>query len=87
MHRSLLVWLKAHPVGWLAAAAVALRLVLFLGRGDYVAYDEPFGFVPLEAMACGRPVLAVREGGIPESVQDGVTGFLAPREPGTFASR
>ncbi|MBI4409919.1 MAG: glycosyltransferase family 4 protein [Gemmatimonadetes bacterium] len=57
------------------------RLVL------YAPYDEPFGFVPLEAMACGRPVLAVREGGIPESVQDGVTGFLAPREPGTFASR
>ncbi|HEX7052146.1 MAG TPA: glycosyltransferase family 39 protein [Longimicrobiales bacterium] len=31
-----------HPLAWLVPAAVVLRLVLFLGRGDYVAYDEAF---------------------------------------------
>ncbi|MDB4950378.1 MAG: putative glycosyltransferase [Gemmatimonadetes bacterium] len=53
----------------------------------YAPYAEPFGFVPLEAMACARPVLGVAEGGIPETVVDGETGFLAPRDPDAFAAR
>jgi N-acetyl-alpha-D-glucosaminyl L-malate synthase BshA len=39
---------------------------------------ESFGLVALEAMASGVPVIASDTGGIPEVVQDGVTGFLAP---------
>jgi glycosyltransferase involved in cell wall biosynthesis len=42
---------------------------------------EPFGFVPLEAGACGVPVFVVSEGGFRESVVDGVNGFWIPREP------
>jgi glycosyltransferase involved in cell wall biosynthesis len=38
--------------------------------------DEDFGIVPLEAMACGRPVLALNKGGATETVIDGVTGIL-----------
>lgn len=49
-------------------------------------YNEPFGLVALEAMAAGTPVVAVREGGLAESVQDGVTGLATPRDPSEFGT-
>jgi len=47
---------------------------------------EPLGIVNLEAMACETPVVATRTGGIPEVVEDGVTGYLVPFEPVDDAS-
>ena len=41
---------------------------------------EPLGIVNLEAMACETAVVATRTGGIPEVVEDGVTGLLVPLE-------
>lgn len=46
----------------------------------YAPYNEPFGLVPLEAMACGRPVVGVDEGGVRETVVDQLTGFLVDRD-------
>lgn len=52
----------------------------------FAPHLEPFGFVPLEAMACGTPVVGVREGGLRESIQDGVTGLLTDRDVREFSS-
>jgi glycosyltransferase involved in cell wall biosynthesis len=41
-------------------------------------YPEPFGLVPIEAMTCGTPVLATGIGAVPELVEPGLTGYLAP---------
>ena len=45
-----------------------------------IRWNEPFGMVMLEALACGTPVLAFPEGAAPEVVDDGRTGFLCEDE-------
>jgi glycosyltransferase involved in cell wall biosynthesis len=41
-----------------------------------IQWEEPFGLVMIEALACGTPIIALRRGSTPEVVQDGKTGFL-----------
>jgi D-inositol-3-phosphate glycosyltransferase len=73
------------------AVALGLSRVHFLGGHEdvwpyYLAGDvtavpsltEPFGLVSIEAMACGRPVLASAVGGLTEIVVEGTTGRLVP---------
>ncbi len=60
------------------------RLVRLMGTCIAVLYipeEEDFGMVPVEAMAAGKPVIGVREGGVPESVIDGRTGTLLDPDP------
>ena len=51
----------------------------------YAPIMEPFGLVPLESMACGTPVVGVAEGGVNETVVNGLNGRLVERDPETFA--
>jgi glycosyltransferase involved in cell wall biosynthesis len=52
----------------------------------YAPYLEPFGLVPLEAMSCGTPIVAVKEGGVRESVINNKTGILTERDEDYFAN-
>jgi alpha-1,3/alpha-1,6-mannosyltransferase len=52
----------------------------------HTAENEHFGYVPVEAMAVGRPVLAVASGGVTETVRHGETGFLCAPNPEACAA-
>jgi glycosyltransferase involved in cell wall biosynthesis len=68
---------RADVPAWVRSADVVLA----------VPWYEPFGITPLEAMACGRPVVATAVGGLQDSVVDGVTGDLVPpRDPATLGA-
>ncbi len=41
-----------------------------------ILWDEPFGIVMAEALACGTPVIGLRRGSVPEIVDDGINGFV-----------
>ena len=45
-----------------------------------VQWDEPFGIVMIEALACGTPVIALARGAVPEVIDSGVTGFICQDE-------
>jgi glycosyltransferase involved in cell wall biosynthesis len=45
-----------------------------------ICWPEPFGLVMIEALACGTPVLALRQGSVPEVVEQGITGFICDNE-------
>jgi glycosyltransferase involved in cell wall biosynthesis len=63
---------RSDVPAWVRSADVVLA----------VPWYEPFGITPLEAMACGRPVVATAVGGLVDTVADGVTGDLVPpRDP------
>jgi len=51
----------------------------------YLAEGEPFGLASLEAQACGSPAIVSDEGGLPETIVDGETGWAVRRDPAAAA--
>lgn len=60
------------------------QLSAFYGSGKALLYpiewDEPFGLVVTEAMACGTPVIAYDRGSMRELIKEGVSGYVVPRD-------
>jgi glycosyltransferase involved in cell wall biosynthesis len=51
-----------------------------------IHWDEPFGIVMAEALACGAPVIGLRRGSVPEVVRHGVTGYVEDDLDGLVAA-
>jgi glycosyltransferase involved in cell wall biosynthesis len=65
------------------------RRELFAGAAAFlfpILWPEPFGLVMIEAMTCGTPVIAFRNGSVPEVVEDGVNGFIVEDADGMVAA-
>jgi len=94
-HRETLRSLETLAVGLDLAAHVTIRCnpsererLALLAECRCVVFppiEEHFGYVPLEAMSAGRPVIAVARGGPAETVVHGETGLLFPPTPAAFA--
>jgi glycosyltransferase involved in cell wall biosynthesis len=81
-----------------AAAGVALHIERVTDDGElarlyrrarafvFAARGEMLGLACLEAMSCATPVVAVGEGGVPEMIQDGLTGCVIGRDARAFAA-
>lgn len=56
----------------------------FLGQAKAMLFpihwEEPFGLVMVESMACGTPVIAYNRGSVPDIIKDGVTGFIVDQD-------
>jgi glycosyltransferase involved in cell wall biosynthesis len=74
-------------VEWLGPVdAETLRTLYRSAQAVLLPGEEDFGIVPVESMACGRPVIALGRGGATETVLPGVTGWLVEAsDPGAFA--
>ncbi len=71
--------LLGRGVEWLGEVDRACKLELLTAARCLlfpIRWDEPFGMVMVEAMACGTPVIACRRGSVPEVVAHGETGFV-----------
>ncbi|PKO13688.1 MAG: hypothetical protein CVU39_17825 [Chloroflexi bacterium HGW-Chloroflexi-10] len=81
---------KEHQITlFLETGITDQRLVELYNRAKitvYSPYREPLGVVPIESMACGTPVVGIKEGGLLETILDGKTGCLIERDEQAFAN-
>ncbi len=73
-------FLNDKDVRWIGSANHQQKAELLRNAAALIfpiQWDEPFGLVMIEAMACGTPVVGVRRGSVAEVIDPGITGFSA----------
>jgi glycosyltransferase involved in cell wall biosynthesis len=90
---------KARLRGLADTLGVSLRIVIGISDAElcglyqravatlYLAQREPLGLASLEAQACGSPVIVAAEGGLPETLVEGATGWAVRREASAVAQQ
>ena len=76
-------------VQWIGPVDDAAKATLLGGAAALlmlIDWDEPFGIVMAEALACGTPVIGFARGSVPEIVHDGVNGFVCRTEADAIAA-
>ncbi len=71
--------IDGKQIQFVGAANFEKKIELFKNAKAFlypIRRSEPFGLVVIESMACGTPVIAYKEGAMPELIKDGKTGFL-----------
>jgi glycosyltransferase involved in cell wall biosynthesis len=71
--------IDGKQIKWIGEIDFAEKLRLYQNAKAFlfpILWEEPFGLVMIEAMACGTPVVAFANGAIPEIIVDGKTGFV-----------
>jgi glycosyltransferase involved in cell wall biosynthesis len=77
--------LMEHPLVEFVGEINEQQKTSFLGNAKALLFPidwaEPFGMVMIEAMSCGTPVIAFKNGSVPEVIDNGVTGFIVETMP------
>ncbi len=79
-HEVLTPYLDGKDIVYLGEVSQKRKLELFSRARAFlfpIQWEEPFGLVMAESLACGTPVITTRFGAAPEVIEHGVTGFLA----------
>jgi glycosyltransferase involved in cell wall biosynthesis len=87
IQKKLTIKILASEKQWISDDTMLTKLYSGSKIALALAKNEPFGLIPIEAMACGVPVIAVNEGGYKETVIDNQTGFLIQRNPQVLAQK
>ena len=75
--------IDGEQIKWVGEMGFAEKLKLYMNAKAFlfpILWEEPFGLVMIEAMACGTPVIAFDRGAVPEVVVNGKTGFVVENE-------
>lgn len=88
-NRVVLPHVDGHQIRYIGPVDDGQKNHLLQGAAAFlmpILWEEPFGIVMAEAMACGTPVLGLSRGAVPEVVEHGVTGFVEQNVSGLVAA-